>query len=601
MMRQVRRQAGSILCIITVSVLAACQSSQETNGEGSPAYAIAFSNFADQNTDVFIADPDGGNARTLSPHPASDYNASFSTDGEWIVFTSERNGAADIFRMRPDGSALQRLTDDLAYDDQAALSPDGQSLAFVSSRSGNADIWIMDMRTKTLRNLTGNPGGDFRPAWSPDGEWLAFSSDRDSPRTHAGFATLQSNEIYVVRKDSSGLRRITTSGKYAGSPSWSADGKSLVAYEAELNEMNRIISARRLTGTTQIVSIDVATGEKRVLTSGAGEKWSPRILADGRIGFAKGGAEPAVAFVDGQAGAKGQVRAPSWSRDGRRMVFHREMTAAWPPHGPVWSRDKRYRLVRTGVFASYSPDGRELVVNDGTAGAVHNNIWKYSADGAQRTMLVTHPEKSALAPSWSPRGGKIAFALGQFFPGQQGVVPASIAIANTDGSQVELITPDTENAGFPAWSPDERFLVYRVSNGQRSGLRIIEIASRQIRVLTDGANDNSPSWSPKSDRIVFTSKRGADSDYDIYTIRPDGSDLRRLTRGPGNNSHPAWSPDGEWIAFTGSGQGFKDEAALHPFNPQPYGEIMVMRGDGSDVRILTDNQFEDGTPTWIAR
>jgi dipeptidyl aminopeptidase/acylaminoacyl peptidase len=195
MMRQIGRQAGSILSIVAACMLAACQSSQETSAERAPAFAIAFANFADQNTDIFIADPDGGNARALSPDPASDYNASFSSDGEWIVFTSERSGSADIFRVRPDGAALQPLTDDLAFDDQGALSPDGQSLAFVSSRSGNADIRIMNMRTGALRNLTGNPGGDFRPAWSPDGQWLAFSSDRDSPKTYAGFVTRRQRQF----------------------------------------------------------------------------------------------------------------------------------------------------------------------------------------------------------------------------------------------------------------------------------------------------------------------------------------------------------------------------------------------------------------------
>lgn len=42
-------------------------------------------------------------------------------------------------------------------------------------------------------------------------------------------------------------------------------------------------------------------------------------------------------------------------------------------------------------------------------------------------------------------------------------------------------------------------------------------------------------------------------------------------------------------------------SGLHPLNPQPYGEIYVMRSDGSDQRILTDDQFEAATPTWIPR
>ncbi|HEX8606992.1 MAG TPA: hypothetical protein VF774_30415, partial [Pseudoduganella sp.] len=57
-------------------------------------------------------------------------------------------------------------------------------------------------------------------------------------------------------------------------------------------------------------------------------------------------------------------------------------------------------------------------------------------------------------------------------------------------------------------------------------------------------------------------------------------------------------PDGEWIAFTSAVGGFKDEAVLHAYNPQPYGDLYVMRANGSDVRRLTDNQFEEGTPVW---
>ena len=90
-----------------------------------------------------------------------------------------------------------------------------------------------------------------------------------------------------------------------------------------------------------------------------------------------------------------------------------------------------------------------------------------------------------------------------------------------------------------------------------------------------------------------------DGDYEIYTIRPDGSDLRRLTHTPGNDAHNAWSPDGEWIAFTSARGGFKDESPLHPYNPQSYGDLYVMRADGSDVRKLTDDQFEDGAPGWL--
>jgi Tol biopolymer transport system component len=373
-----------------------------------------------------------------------------------------------------------------------------------------------------------------------------------------------------------------------------------VIYEAALEEVANIVAARRLRGTTQIATIDVATGARRVLTAGSGEKWSPRWLPDNRIAYVSGGPSGGLEFVAGAPGARGEVGSPSWSPDGRRLVFHRDVESDWPPHRPWHSRDERYRLVRTGVFPSYSPTGDQLVLNDRTAGNLHNRILKMNADGSNRSVLFGDPERSALAPSWSPRGDQIAFGLGGFFQAVNGPSAAAIATVRPVGSGLTLLTDSAGNAGFPSWSPDGRRLVYRTAKDGRSTLMIVDIGTHAVQALTDGTdNVNSPAWSPRGDQIAFTAKRDGDADYDIFTIRPDGSDMRRLTNAPGNDSHPSWSPDGEWIAFTSARGGFKDEAPLHPFNPQPYGDIYVIRPDGSDLRMLTDNQFEDGTPTWI--
>ena len=251
-----------------------------------PRYQIAFTSQAPRNQQIFLAAGDGTHATPLAPYGSFDSNASFSPDGQWVVFTSTRDGSADLFRVRLDGSGLERLTDSPAFDDQAAFSPDGRAMAFVSSRSGQADIWVLELETRRLVNVTNHPEGDFRPAWSPDGDWIAFSSDRDSARAVRGapgglmFVTQHSTDIYVAHRNGSSVRRVTYGNAIAGTPSWSRDGSSILFYEANLEQQ-----LHRGLGTTQIVSVAVATGERRVLTSGEGIKLFPQSLENGRIGY----------------------------------------------------------------------------------------------------------------------------------------------------------------------------------------------------------------------------------------------------------------------------------------------------------------------------
>jgi Tol biopolymer transport system component len=187
-------------------------------------HRVVFNRIGPTRLGLYIAGPDGRNEKPLLPPDGLDYNASFSADGQWVVFTSERSGSADIYRIHPDGSGLQRLTDDPAFDDQAALSPDGSKLAFVSTRGGGrARIWILDIPTRRCRLLTNQSGGEFRPAWSPDGSWIAYTSDREtkagrvSPNFEllqsGGFEFLQSTDLYLIHSDGSGGRRLTEPGR----------------------------------------------------------------------------------------------------------------------------------------------------------------------------------------------------------------------------------------------------------------------------------------------------------------------------------------------------------------------------------------------------
>jgi len=130
-----------LLCLLSLKLAIA----------GEPA-RLQFSRVGPTRIGLFLAAADGSNEHALLPADSLDYNPSFSADGKWIVFTSERKGSADIFRVHPDGSGVERLTDDPAFDDQGALSPNGSTLAFVSTREGGfANLWLEDFSSPSRR------------------------------------------------------------------------------------------------------------------------------------------------------------------------------------------------------------------------------------------------------------------------------------------------------------------------------------------------------------------------------------------------------------------------------------------------------------------
>jgi Tol biopolymer transport system component len=98
---------------------------------------------------------------------------------------------------------------------------------------------------------------------------------------------------------------------------------------------------------------------------------------------------------------------------------------------------------------------------------------------------------------------------------------ASLWRVRRDGSGAEQLTDGTLHSGFPSYSADGKELVYRVWSAKEKGLRVLNLETRKTRVLTEGF-DNLPGWSPDGKRIVFTRRR-EDGNYDVYTIRPDGT------------------------------------------------------------------------------
>ena len=614
---------------ITVSVFFLGAVSLAWAQRASTKHTILTNRIGPSGGELFIANGDGSGERKLNSGGHMDYDAMFSADGKWIVFTSERNGPANIYRMHPDGSGLERLTDDDGFDDQASLSPDGNQLAFVSSRgSGTNNIWILDIKTRKARNLTGVPAlqapggkmdGFFRPSWSPDGKWIAFSSDRGTDfKRHKfplddispGFEHIQAASVYVIQADGTGLRKLTQEGEMAGSPKWSADGKRVVFYDMDAE----YTFAARLFGeaTSQIISVDLSTGVRTERTSGPGLKVSPQFLSADRIGYLiKGpGQKGELAFTTGEHGAEapapgpapGVIRNPAWSPDGKQLVYEKFAYDS-RQNQPLYAKDQTFDLRFSGEFPAVSSTGKLANSPFGDVGALRIipfdkvAVYVSDLDGMNRKQLFQQDGGGAFSPSWSPDGQWVVFGYGAVFKDRESK-PQRLIMIRADGSQKRELTSGPLNSGFPSFAPDGKHIVYRVWAKEARSLQILNVDDGKSTQLTSG-NDNFPEWSPAGDRIAFTRETGGANSYDIFTVRPDGTDLQQLTHAPGNDAHCAWSPDGKSIVFSSARFGFRDEAPLYDGSPQPYAELFVMNADGSNQRPITSDKWEEGTPAWV--
>jgi Tol biopolymer transport system component len=166
-----------------------------------------------------------------------------------------------------------------------------------------------------------------------------------------------------------------------------------------------------------------------------------------------------------------------------------------------------------------------------------------------------------------------------------------------DGAGLRKLTSQAGNNGFPSFSPDGKQLVFRSGRKGWKNLYIMSSDGTAVHRLTDGKwTDTMANWSHTGEWIAFASDR--DGDFEIWLIKPDGTGLRKLIGGGGRNTHPHFSPDGQWVVFASQRAGYSAEEISLPRQPQPYGELFAVRLDGADLRRLTHNGFEEGTPAW---
>ena len=212
---------------------------------------LAYAVFTERNNMWSIPIPENGSISVIEAHPVTTENQiingiDVSSDGQWLVFDSNRSGNSDIYKMPITGGEPEQLTSHPADDFLPAWSPDGQEIVFYSFRNGNRDVHVMSAEGRSLQQLTDDPAHEYYPDWSRDGQQVVFRSLKTGR-----------SELYVTSRDGQVWEepaQLTFDG--GAYPRWSPSD-DLIAYIEESSL--RIISPEEGTPRVLVPRQDPAT------------------------------------------------------------------------------------------------------------------------------------------------------------------------------------------------------------------------------------------------------------------------------------------------------------------------------------------------------
>jgi Tol biopolymer transport system component len=309
--------------------------------------------------DIMTMPAQGGEPTPLLSDAATDWSPTWSPDGRFIYFISDRGGSMNLWRIpvdeesgRPSGEP-EPVTTPATFAAHPCFSADGQRVAFSSVlMRQNLQIATFDPQTLVMSEPTWLTTGSRQwssPDPSPDGAWVAFYS-RDLPE----------GDIYVIRADGTGLRQVTLGAPVDRVPRWSPDGE-LIAYFS--------------TGGGQIQAWTVradGSDTRQMTVEGAGiVVWSPDGATVASNGFWSTSGAKALFLLDpGHPQKRRELPAPelslrpfianSWSPDGQRLGG----MIGYSDQGVVTlsiASGRYERLTSFGQWPVWLPDSRHLL------------------------------------------------------------------------------------------------------------------------------------------------------------------------------------------------------------------------------------------------
>jgi len=273
-----------------------------TGAPGAFASRIAYVKVTDAGTDderfeLIVADSDGHNPQTIVRHSQPIMSPAWGPEGRRLAYVTFATGRSNIVIQDIFTGQRDIISESRGINGAPAFSPDGRLLAMSLSRSGNSEIWVRTLETGRMEQLTDHWAIDTEPAWSRDGRRIYFTSDR------AGRP-----QIYQVRRNGTGIERVTREGDY----------NSRVSVDPHSGLLAMVHGGQ---ANFRIAVLDRESERLRVLSPGRMDE-SPSFAPNGRMVLyaAREGERGVLAAVSVDGGFRqrlvltvGDVREPAWS------------------------------------------------------------------------------------------------------------------------------------------------------------------------------------------------------------------------------------------------------------------------------------------------